>query len=73
MSETNLELLHDVMKLSPGERAEFVDAIMTSLDQPDPTIDALWKSEAQSRIAAYEQGEIETVSLHDVLSKYGMS
>ena len=58
------------MALSPTERAQFVDAIMTSLDQPDEKIDALWKEEVESRISAYERGELEAISLNDVLSKY---
>ena len=70
MSETQKELLHNVMALSPTERAQFVDAIMTSLDQPDEKIDALWKEEVESRISAYERGELEAISLNDVLSKY---
>ena len=73
MSETQKELLHSVMALSPTERAQFVDAIMTSLDEPDEKIDALWKEEAESRISAYERGELETISLNDVLSKYTSS
>ena len=70
MSETQKELLHNVMALSPTERAQFVDAIMTSLDQPDEKIDALWKEEVESRISAYARGELEAISLNDVLSKY---
>jgi putative addiction module component (TIGR02574 family) len=73
MSETQKELLHDVMSLSPLERAQIVDEIMLSLDQPDEKIDALWKEEIESRISAYEKGDLKTVSLNDVLSKYSPS
>ena len=73
MSETQKELLQNVMSLSPLERAQIADEIMLSLDQPDKQIDALWREETESRISAYEKGELKTVSLHDVLSKYSSS
>lgn len=73
MSEMQKELLHDIMALSPLERAQFVDAIMASLDQPDAEIDALWKEEVESRISAYEQGKLKSVPLDEVLSKYASS
>ncbi len=56
--------------LSPAERLAVVDAILSSLVAPDPKIDALWAAEAEDRLAAYRRGEIRSVTLAEVLSKY---
>jgi len=41
-----------------------------SLDKPDAELDRLWAEEAESRLVAYKNGELKTVSLEEVLSKY---
>ena len=64
------KFLAKALKMSPTDRADIVDRLLQSLDKPDKEIDQLWKKEAESRITAYESGEIETVSLHEVIEKY---
>lgn len=56
--------------LSPAERLAVVDAILSSLHAPDPIIDALWAVEAEDRLAASRRGEIRSITLTEVLSKY---
>ena len=56
--------------LSPAERLELVDDLLTSLDESDPKIDRLWAKEAEDRLAAYRRGEIKAVALSDVIAKY---
>lgn len=70
MTEETKTLSAQARKLSPGERIELVDAILASLDEPDPAIDRLWASEAEDRLAAYRRGEIKAVPLQEVLAKY---
>jgi len=62
-------LLKDALALEAASRAELVDALLASLDQPDKTIDALWAIEAERRLDGYERGEMESVSVHEVLAK----
>lgn len=64
------EVLDDAMELSPPERARLVNELLTSLNHPDEEIDQKWKQEVQDRIKAVDEGDIGTVSLDDVLSKY---
>jgi putative addiction module component (TIGR02574 family) len=64
------EILKEVLTLKPNQRAELVDKLLSSLDEPDNEIDQLWAREAESRIDAYEQGKIEAVTLEKVLEKY---
>lgn len=63
-------MLKEVLTLSPSEKARLIDKLISTLDQPAKDIDGLWAKEAESRIDAYEQGEIKAVTLEDVLSKY---
>ncbi len=64
------EMLKETLTLPPTEKAELIDKLISSLDEPDKEIEKLWAKEAESRIDAYEQGEIKSLSLRDVLEKY---
>ena len=70
MTETAKTLSVQARKLSPSERLELVDAILATLDEPDPIIDRLWVKEAEDRLAAYRRGEIKAIPLEQVLAKY---
>jgi len=64
------QVLKEALALKPSQKAELIDKLLSSLDEPDKEIDELWASEAESRIDAYERGEIKVVSLEKVLDKY---
>ena len=70
MSEAAEILINQALELSSSERAIVAEQILLSLDRPDPEIDAVWATEAEDRIDAYEQGKIEGVSVSEVLGKY---
>lgn len=63
MSPKAREVLADALKLSPMERAELVEQILSSFEFPDrEKIDQLWAAEVEDRISAYDRGELETNS-----------
>ena len=64
------EILESARKLRPVERLKLIDALMDSLDEPDPVIEAAWALEAQDRLAAYQRGELPLSDLAPVLAKY---
>ena len=70
MSVDNREILERVMELPAVEKARLVDQLLSSLDEPDDAIDALWRKEVEDRIQAYQDGKLQSVSLADVLAKY---
>jgi putative addiction module component (TIGR02574 family) len=70
MSEATEALSAQVVKLPPEERMEVVERILDSLDEPDATLDALWATEANDRLAAYRRGEIKAMALSDVIARY---
>lgn len=65
------KLLHQAMKLPAAERAALVEGLVESLDKPDPTLDALWLKEAESRLAAYRAGELGAVDAQEAFAELG--
>jgi putative addiction module component (TIGR02574 family) len=65
-----IEILKEALNLRPAEKAELIDKLLSSLDNPDKEIDALWAKEAEARIEAYDHGKIKALTLEEVLEKY---
>lgn len=63
-------ILKEVSKLTPIEKAQLIDKLISSLDKPDMEIDKLWAGEVEDRLDAYDQGKIKAISLERVLQKY---
>ena len=63
-------IFEEISALSPFEKAQLIDKLISSLDNPDKEIDELWAKEAEDRIDAYDQGKINAISLEKVLQKY---
>ena len=63
------EILESARKLRPVERLQLIDALMDSLDEPDPAIESAWAAEAQDRLAAYDRGEIEAAPIEELFQK----
>ena len=61
------ELLKAALNLTPKEKVEFIDKMLSSLDAPDKDLDKLWAQEAEDRISAYEKGEIKALKIKEVL------
>jgi putative addiction module component (TIGR02574 family) len=64
------DIVEKALSLNSLEKADLVDRLLSSLDQPDQAITELWAREAESRLDAYEAGKLKAVSLEKVLSKY---
>jgi putative addiction module component (TIGR02574 family) len=71
MTDKTKILIEEARKLSSEERIELVEAVMTSLDEPDTHIEAAWATEVEDRITAHERGEMPARSAAAVLAKYG--
>lgn len=64
------KLLKEALVLPIQEKSDLIDELIKSLDKPDSEIDELWKKEAESRIDAFDEGKITTVTVHEAVSKY---
>ena len=70
LSHITESVFEEALTLKPSEKAQLVEKLLHSLDEPDKEIDKLWAKEVENRIDAYTQGKIKAVSLEEVLSKY---
>ena len=70
MSTESQEILDRALGLPAVEKARIVDKLLSSLDQPDEAIDALWRKEVEDRIKAYNAGTLKSVPLEEVLAKH---
>ena len=46
---------------------------ITSLDEPNPTINAMWAKEAEDRLDAYDRGEVAASDSDDVFTEIAAS
>ena len=69
MAKQGEQVLAEALKLSPVERAELVENLLSSFEfQSRKTIDALWAQEAEDRINAFERGEMAAIPARDVFA-----
>ncbi|MFI4860127.1 MAG: addiction module protein [Phycisphaerales bacterium JB063] len=67
---TNVREVYDqALRLGPVERAELVNAILSSFMPTDASIDEAWRRESAARLAAWESGELPDEPLSDVLDR----
>jgi putative addiction module component (TIGR02574 family) len=64
------KLLKEALVLPIQEKSDLIEELIKSLDKPDPEIDEFWKKEAESRIDAYDEGKLSSVSVEEAISKY---
>ena len=67
---TPKEIIKEVISMSPTKQAELLDLLIRVLDKPDEKLDRLWAEEAESRLDAYQRGELRALSVEEVLEKY---
>ncbi len=64
------QILKDALKLPPVDRASLIQRLFQSFDSaPDQQIDAAWADEAESRIAAYEAGNMNALPAEEVFNR----
>lgn len=67
--ENKTKILEDLLKLTPLEKANIIDILLKSLDEPDAMMDKLWAEEAENRIDGFERGEVKSISLDDFFGR----
>jgi len=64
------ELEDQARALTPEERARLAETLLESLRAaPIAEIEAAWDREIEVRAAAYDRGELETISAEDVFAE----
>ena len=62
-------LIDEAKQLPPMERAQVIEELLTSLDQPDPAIATLWAKEAEDRLDAYDRGELKAIDAEEAFAR----
>lgn len=68
--ETLKQLAEKAACLKPVERIQLVEAILCSLDKPDPDIEKKWVAESEARYDAYQRGEVEAIDWETIKKRY---
>jgi putative addiction module component (TIGR02574 family) len=63
------EILQQALKLKPNERANIVEGLLRSLDEPDSTLDDIWAEEAEKRLKAYRAGNLVGIDSDNIFSE----
>ncbi len=63
------DILKELLTLSPRDRAHLAEHLLESLEPPDERIHQLWAAEAESRIDAYEGGDLQAVPAEEVFAR----
>ncbi|MCP4696072.1 MAG: addiction module protein, partial [Gammaproteobacteria bacterium] len=63
------QLAKKAVWLRPTERIQLVEAILYSLDKPDPDIEKSWVSESEARYEAYKRGELKAIDWDDIKNR----
>lgn len=70
MSNTLEDLQKQARLLTAEERAQFAEMLLESLqDAPLAEIETAWDREIEERAAAYDRGELPTISAEDVFAE----
>ena len=70
MSDALKELEKKAKSLAPDERAQLAEFLLESIQEPPVAeIEAAWDREIEERAAAYDRGELQTVSAEDVFAE----
>jgi putative addiction module component (TIGR02574 family) len=64
------ELVKKAIVLDPKERILLVEAILYSLDKPDPEIEKSWIAESEARYDAFKRGELDAEDWDQIKKKY---
>lgn len=70
MTKKSEKVLAEALELTPIERAELVEKILSSFEfKSRKSIDELWAKEVEDRIDAYDAGEIKSIPANEIFKK----
>lgn len=65
-------LAQKAFELKPLERIQLVEAILYSLENPNPEIEKSWIAEAEARYEAFKHGELKTTDWNEIKKRYNL-
>lgn len=70
MTHISKDLIDDALALSTNDRVALVERLLESLDAPNDEINEVWAKESDARVLAYENKQVGSKSVSEVLRKY---
>jgi len=64
------QLAKKALELRPAERIRLVEAILYSLDKPDPDIEKKWIAESEARYEAFKKDELEAIDWEEIRKRH---
>ncbi len=64
------QLAKKAIGLQPVDRIKLVEAILYSLDKPNPEIEQSWISESEARYEAYKRGELDATDWEEIKKRH---
>ena len=68
--ESANQLAKKALGLHPVERIRLVEAILYSLDKPNPDFEESWIAESEARYEAYKRGELEAIDWDEFKKRF---
>jgi putative addiction module component (TIGR02574 family) len=62
-------LVEKALELKPQDKILLIEALVTSLDKPDPEISKIWLQEAEARLKAYREGKTKGITVDEIFSE----
>lgn len=59
-------LIEKALELKPQDKIILIEALVTSLDKPDPEISRIWVQEAEARLKAYREGRTKGIPAEEI-------
>lgn len=59
-------VISKALHLKPVERFIVIEALIKSLENPNPIVEKSWAIEVEKRLKAYKAGKAKTVSFEDM-------
>ena len=62
-------LIEKALELKPQDKILLIEALVTSLDKPDPAISKIWVQEAEARLKAYREGKTKGIPAEEIFGE----
>lgn len=65
----NNTLVEKALELKPQDKIVLIEALVSSLDKPDPKIAKMWLKEAEARLKAYRAGKSKGIPAEEIFNE----
>ena len=67
---TAADIVRQIESFTPADRVKIIDMVIRDTLKSDPDIEEIWIREVEARWDSFICGDVESISLEDIMSKY---